>query len=220
MTYASKALAKPPTPPEEINETNSVNTNVRNAMVINMDHVVINTKLNLTYKVIRVINHFIQHVVKYYPDEDQDITETSAWCIKWITVYPIIRSSKRTIVDVYRLLFDDYTIKEKDIHLYDVVMSLVKSIPHLKSCYDIVPHNDTPSYDEFEFKLRLYRGRLEDGNNTYSPIEDSESLPTMYKPFTDSRSISTWHTIQSKSSKDMIPTDVNVSNQLKYASVY
>ena len=117
-------------------------------------------------------------------------------------------------MEVYRLLFDDYQIKEKDINLYDLIMRLITQIPHLKSCYDIIPHDDNPkSYDEFEFKLQLYRGQLEDGNNTYSPIAESESLPPMYKPFTDSRSISTWHTMKSVPSIDGVPDNVDVSHQ-------
>ena len=210
---ASLQEPKPPDPPDEMNRTVNSNHNVNDTMVINMDHVVINTTRKLTYKVIRVINHFIQHVIKYYSDIDKDITESSSWYVKWNTIYPIIRSSRRTIVEVHRLLFDDYLIKEEDINLFDLVMSLVVSIPHLKSSYDIVQTNTHNSLDEFQFKLHLYRGKLEDSNNTYSPIEEAESLPTMYRPFTDSRSISTWHTVKTKTSKDNIPQDVEVTSK-------
>ena len=93
VPHASKAKAEPPDPPDppaEVKDTMSTSTNVKNSMIINMDHVVINTNHNLTYKVIRVINHFIQHVIKHYQDEDRDVSLTSGWYIKWSTIYPII----------------------------------------------------------------------------------------------------------------------------------
>ena len=98
---ASLQEPKPLDPSDETNRTANTNHNVNDAMVINMDHVVINTTRKLTYKVIQVINHFIQHVIKYYSDIDKDITESSSWYVKWNTIYPIIRSSQRTIVEVH-----------------------------------------------------------------------------------------------------------------------
>ena len=200
---------EPPDPPEEMVETPPTNSDVKDAVIINMDHVTINTTKQLTYKVIRVMNHFIDHIIKHYNDKDTAVTETAQWYVKWKTIYPVIRSSRRSMIEVHRMLFDDYEIKDENINLYDTVMNLVMSIPHMKGCYDI---NETPTADktnEFQFKLRLYRGNIDDANNTYSPIEENESLPSMYRPFTDSRSISTWQTNRTVTTP--IPENVDIT---------
>ena len=99
----------------------------------------------MIYKVIRVVNHFIEHIIKYYANDEDAIGPKSEWYFQWKTMYPIIKSSKRSMVDTYIMLFSDYTTASKYIDVYSFIMSLIEKIPHLKQCYDILPVDDENS---------------------------------------------------------------------------
>ena len=86
-------------PPVKIKQEAVVGT-----MIINDNNVTIYTSLKVFYKVIRVLNHYIEHIMKHYQDDDAGIVPSEQWYIKWKTIYPMIKSSRRTIVEVYYYL--------------------------------------------------------------------------------------------------------------------
>ena len=87
-------------------------------MVISNDRVEMIATPEMIYKVTRVVNHFIEHNIKYFASDEDDITPTSEWYLQWKTMYPVIKSSKRNMVDTYRMLFSDYTTATKFINVY------------------------------------------------------------------------------------------------------
>lgn len=169
------------------------------------------------YKIVRVVNHFIHHIIDNHSDEAEDITKQSLWFIKWKAVYPVIKSSRRTIIEVYRILFNDYSLDDKDINLYGFMMELVDIVPHLKMSYDILKAagNTRVQSDRFQLHIYLYNGTIRDASNPFHALEES-STASKFKPFTDSRSITTWHTIATKSMNNpIIPSDVTIDKSNK-----
>ena len=178
----------------------------------------------MLYKVIRVVNHFIEHIIKHYPSEDDNIGIEETWYKHWKTMYPIIKSSKRSMIDVYRMLFNDYTMEDKYIDIYTIVMALKDMIPHLKHSYDILPVDDEKGKNEmnknrFQLIITLYTGVFKDYENSFQPLDEIDSIGT-YRGFHESRSITTWHTVASKASVDSeqqntIPSDVLIDHESK-----
>ena len=156
----------------------------------------------MLYKLIRIVNHFIDHIIKHYPSDEDDIRTQALWFKQWKTMYPIIKSSKRNMIDTYRMLFNDYTMGDKNIDMYSFMMSLVDTIPYLKHSYDIQTIEDESSRqainpNRFKLIITLYTGALKDYANSFQPLEDEDSIGT-YRGFKESRSITTWHTSASK----------------------
>ena len=96
--------SEPPDPPPLIHQQPSNNNQTRtygrdiNAMVISNDRVEMIATPEMIYKVTRVVNHFIEHNIKYFASDEDDITPTSEWYLQWKTMYPVIKSSKRNTI--------------------------------------------------------------------------------------------------------------------------
>ena len=95
-----------------------------NTMIINKDYVVLHTSSEMVYKIVRVLNHFITHIITHHENTYHDVHKSATWYCKWNTIYPMIRSSRRTMIQVYRMLFEDYSIEEKNITVYSTVLKL------------------------------------------------------------------------------------------------
>ena len=157
----------------------------------------------LLYKLVRVVNHFVNHIIAHYED-DEKVNKDAYWYLRWKTNYPIIKSSKRTLTETHRIVHDDYTTKEKDIKIYVFFMELLNIIPHLSTCYDILPADgkDGPvSAHRFKLIIVLYKGKLFDSNNQFADLESNDSISS-YKGFATNKSVTTWHTMISKASLD------------------
>ena len=131
--------------------------------------VISNTKVEMTvtpallYKVIRVLNHFIEHIIKDHGNEGEDVTTESIWYLRWKTQYPIIKSSQRTMAETHCLIHDDYVTKEKDINMYELFMQMLHIVPHLNTCYDILPlgsNKQVLDVNKFKLVIVLYQGKL------------------------------------------------------------
>ena len=152
-------IEQPKDPPEstefERNRTKaiSIDTSTKEAMLITSNKVEMTATPQLAYKIIRVVNHFIKHIIEHHND-DMSVSSDTIWFKKWKSVYPIIRSSRRSMIDNHRLLFDDYTTKDEDINTYSFMMALIEYVPHLKKCYDIQPINPKNHCDA---KKSVYR---------------------------------------------------------------
>ena len=211
----SAVMAKKPEFQSQGYKKNLVNNNT---MVITNDEVAMIATPELLYKVIRVVNHFVEHIVTHYEDEDQDVSKQSLWYLRWKNQYPFIKSSRRSMVETHRLVHDDYITKDKEITVYQFFMQLLNIIPHLNMCYDILPIDEKGTIKSNEFKLiiTLYHGRIADPNNPYSKLESDASTKS-YRGFPASTSITTWRTNVSKTSQEStalpptVPSDVVVN---------
>ena len=193
--------------------------NIRDAMVITPTKVEMIVTPDVIYKIIRVVNHFIKHVIDNHSDVTTHVHASSLWHQKWINVYPIIRSSRRSMEASYRLLFNDYSTSAEHITAYKFMLTLIDMVPHLKTCYDIKAVHDEPTVDfnMFQLSIFLYNGKLHDDNNPFDTLAEEDSMHN-YRPFTDSKSISTWHTNVTRNSVDSIeeaniPQDVMVADR-------
>ena len=96
------------------------------------------------------------------------------------------------------------------------MMALVDHVPHLKTCYDIKPIDSVDiDYIKFHLTIILYTGKLDDMENPFAPLEEASSMAS-FKPFTENKYISTWHTNLTKHSNgsqnigQTVPGDVVV----------
>ena len=53
------------------------------SMTITPKRVEIQVSPELSYKIIRVINQYINHLIKYHEDADWDVSESALWNLKW-----------------------------------------------------------------------------------------------------------------------------------------
>ena len=172
----------------------------------------------LTYKVMRIINHFIDELMKNYEDEDNDITYTSSWYTQWKQMYPLIKSSKRTVQEIYRVLSNDYSKKDSEITPLMVVMNIIDTVPFLTHCYDITPVEGQEDGDPncFRLSVNLYHRKFNDPNNIFNvpglkDLDESVNL----RPFTDSKSITSWKTSDSQTSSIDIPPEIETKIETK-----
>ena len=218
-------LIVPPKDPPETEEYQrnkmksiSIDTSTKEAMLITAQRVEMIATPQIAYKIIRVVNHFIKHIIENYNDE-MSVASDTIWYKKWQSVYSIMRSSRRTMIDNYRLLFDDYTTKDNDVSTYTFVMALIEYVPHLKQCYDINPIEGLSiNRNKFHLIITLYSGKIKDKDNPFAPLEEA-SLNSSFKPFTENKSIATWHTnitrqsSESNQMEQMVPDDVVVDKK-------
>ena len=161
-----KAAQEPPLPPpprdppdttddkQMKKKSISIDTSAKDAMLITSRKIEMIATPTLAYKIIRIVNHYIKHIIEHYSDDD-DINEKAVWYKKWKSVYPIMRSSRRTMIDNYRLLLEnDYQTNDDNINTYDFVMALITAIPLLKQSYDI-KSIDTKAIDYDKFHLTI-----------------------------------------------------------------
>ena len=189
-----------------------------NTMVISNNDVEMIATPELLYKMIRVVNHFVEHIITHYINDDYGVSKQALWYLRWKNQYPIIKSSRRTMIETHRLVHDDYITKDKEITVYQFFMQLLNIVPHLNECYDILPVNETGSINSNRFKLviTLYHGKLTDPNNPYSELGSNASTK-VYKGFAENKSVTTWHTNASKASYEstalppIVPADVVVN---------
>ena len=90
---AALPLPDPPEPDSakmEIKISKS-NESEPNTMIINKDYVVLHTSPELVYKIVRVLNHFITHIITHHEDTGHDVHKSATWYCKWNTIYPMIR---------------------------------------------------------------------------------------------------------------------------------
>ena len=87
---------------------------------------------------------------------------------------------------------DDYTTKDKEISVYQFFMELLNVIPHLNTCYDILPVQayERVNVNKFKLMITLYHGKLMDSNNPFGELESSDSKNS-YKGFAENRSVTT-----------------------------
>ena len=101
----------------------SVSTSVKdtmNTITVNDDKVVLIAQPRSLYKIIRIINHWIDNLIQFTEDQDS-INIHQPWYIKWKSMYKLLRSSKRSQIEIYQLLANDYGSNHADINVLRTV---------------------------------------------------------------------------------------------------
>ena len=157
----------------------------------------------LFYKVIRAINHWINHIIEHYSDIHQNINSTHTWYVKWTSLYKLMRSSKCTILEMYHIWTGNYS--KTYISAYAFLLELLNDIPILRMCYDITDIEEGKvNEDHFDLELALYFPLME--ANTFSALgSDIE-----FTPFTDNQSLTTWNTKTTIHSDDETQQEVKL----------
>jgi hypothetical protein len=178
-----------------LKKASSISTmDVKQTITINDDNIVMIAQPKSIPKLMRIINHWIDNLIKH--TEDPNINMTCTWYSKWKTVYKFVRSSKRDFLEVYHIITTDYTATSDTITVLDLIQYFVNNIPRFVSHYDV---NNIPEHENdknyFQFTLRLYYNHkpFQDDNNAFNTIRSIGSA-IEYTPFTDNHSITTWNT--------------------------
>ena len=117
------------------------------------------------------------------------------WYRKWKALYPIIRSSKRSVVEVYRFVTEDLLVS--DATVLDVLEHFLDVIPQLKH-YQKVTAINPPKIDpnQMNYTLTLYYTPYNNISNRFAGAASTREDKN-YRPFTDNRSIMTFNTCAS-----------------------
>ena len=131
-------------------------------------------------------------------------------------VYPLFKSSKRSVQEIYGVITGGYSKKDESITPLIAVMKIIESIPNLTYCYDITKVKDQEEDDPNHFKLvaNLCRRQFQDPNNIFNtPGMDNLDESVNLRPFTYSKSITSWNTSASQGSSLMdIPPVIEAPN--------
>jgi hypothetical protein len=158
-----------------------------------------------TYVLIRVVNHWINNLLEFY-DSDTEIHKNQTWYIKWTSKYSHIRSSKRSLYEVYRALSENGTIDETDVTMYTLVTWLKDNIPQFVKHYDIKEQEGNKNnMNHFTFSLSLFYSPFDDPNNRFS---EYASQNDKFIPYTANKSIATRNT-------DISQTGTSVSEEIQ-----
>jgi hypothetical protein len=183
------------------------------AMIINDNDVSLIAQPKSLFKVIRIINQWIENLVTHYEDQTV-INRDQTWYRKWKALYPIIRSSKRTVTEVYRFVTEELLAPNATV--LDVLQYFIDTIPELKKYQTITSigtEEVNPNY--MRYKLSLYFTRYNDPNNRFASVASSDDNDDKYKTFTDNKSIMTWNTALSIASDASIPDIVTTTERQK-----
>jgi hypothetical protein len=158
-----------------------------------------------TYVLIRVVNHWINNLLEFY-DGDKDINKNQTWYIKWSSKYSHIRSSKRSLYDVYRALSENGNIDETDVTMYTLVTWLKDNIPEFVKHYDIKEQEENKNnMNHFTFSLSLFYSPYDDPNNRFS---DYASQNDKFIPYTANKSIATKNTDVSRAGTSIVSEEL------------
>jgi hypothetical protein len=183
-----------------------------NEMIINDNNVSLIAQPKSMFKIIRIINQWITNLVVNYEDQDE-INIDDDWYRKWKALYPIIRSSKRSVVEVYRFVTEDLLVENATVldvlnHFNDIIPKLTQ----YQTLTPITPPDLDPNH--MKYSLTLYYTPYKDTSNRFASVASSTNDKN-YRPFTDNRSIMTWNTSASIESVPSIsiPAVVTTTNE-------
>jgi hypothetical protein len=185
------------------------------AMIINDNDVSLIAEPKSLFKVIRIVNQWIENIVHHY-DDQQVINNEQTWYLKWKALYPIIRSSKRSVIEVYRFITEDLLAPTATV--LDVLNHFLDTIPELSTYQALTSIDDNdinPNY--MRYTLRLYYTPYIDPNNRFATIASDSN--DNYCTFKDNKSIMTWNTAMSITSEHSVPTIVTTTHHKESAGV-
>jgi hypothetical protein len=147
--------------------------NLCNTITIDDTKVVMIAQPQTAFKLLRVLNHWIDNIIAHHPDEEQ-VNIQQKWYIKWKAIYPFIWSSKQNFVDVHHMITEDYNVTEDKATLLSLIDYFKINYPEFAHYYDI-KQIDRRENDQnfFEFKLSLYYTEYNDANNKFNELSSS-----------------------------------------------
>jgi hypothetical protein len=176
-------------------------------MIINDNDVGLVAEPKSLFKIIRMINQWIENIVKYYEDKSV-INNEQTWYRKWKALYPIVRSSKRSVIEVYRFITEDLLAPTATV--LDVLKYFINTIPELENYQQLTSTDNEPINPNYmRYQLSLYHTPYNDPNNRFSTIASDND--DKYCSFKDNRSIMTWNTAQSVDSIHSVPNIVTMN---------
>jgi hypothetical protein len=184
-------------------------------MIINDNDVSLIAKPKTLFKIIQIINQWIDNIVHHYKDQSV-INNEQTWYRKWKVLYPIICSSKRSVIEVYRFITEDLLAPTASV--LDVLNQFLDTIPELSTYQTLTSIDDkdiNPNY--MRYTLRLYYTPCMDPNNQFASIA-SNSIDN-YCTFKDNKSIMTWNTTMSAASIASVPSVVTTTKPVIETSV-
>jgi hypothetical protein len=141
---------------------------------------------NTAFMIIRVVNHWIRNLLKYHTDRDTYID--AKWNIMWNESYPYMRSSRRSLHEIYRTLTRNYSISVNDVTVYMLVEHIKANIPNFVSHYDIKEFDDNKNdLNHFQFTMNLYHDPESQNLNPYHEL--SSTINQTFVPFNEVHSI-------------------------------
>ena len=186
------------------------------AMIINDNDVSLIAQPKSLFKIIRMINQWIENLVHHYEDQTK-INKDQTWYRKWKALYPIIRSSKRSVIETYRFVTEDLLAPTATV--LDVLNYFLETIPELPNYQTLTSVEDEDMHPNYmRYTLRLYFIPYHDPNNRFAMVA-SNSGEDKYHPFTDNKSIMTWNTAVPIASKMSIP-DIVTTNEATQPTIH
>jgi hypothetical protein len=124
------------------------------AMIINDNDVSLIAEPKSLFKIIRILNQWIENIVTHYEDQ-LVINNEQRWYRKWKALYPIVRSSKRSVIEVYRFITEDLLAPTATV--LDVLNYFTESIPELENYQQLTStDNELINPNHMRYTLRLY----------------------------------------------------------------
>ena len=186
------------------------------AMIINDNDVSLIAQPKSLFKIICMINQWIDNLVNHYEDQTK-INKDQTWYRKWKALYPIIRSSKRSVIETYRFVTEDLLAPTATV--LDVLNYFLETIPELPTYQTLTSVEDEEMHPNYmRYTLRLYFIPYHDPNNRFATVA-SNSGDDNYHPFTDNKSIMTWNTAVSIASETSIP-DIVTTNEATQPTIH
>ena len=178
------------------------------------------------YRVVRVLNHWIKHLLKQHEGHDQEeaIDSNAIWYRRWTTLYKSMRSSKRSFRELYEMWTNDYSQNAPT--PFSLIMDMVNTIPKLRQCYDIEYLEFSPN-DPNNFKLTVQLYFFEDNENRYAaaashpsfvPFLDNTSLVTMKTSESDIGSMSNASSNIDENDETKLPETITVNEKIGVTS--
>jgi hypothetical protein len=170
----------------------NIEMNVESSTVIMM------AQPNTAFMLVRVINHWITNLMEFHPDRDTYTIQP--WYIKWNESYPYMRSSRRTLYEIYRTLSRNYTIQSTDVTVYMLIDFCKATFPVFVNNYDIKEydnHKNDPNL--FQFSMNLYYHPQSLKSNVFNEL--SSTTDQVFTAFHDVHSIISYGNTNSNASR-------------------
>ena len=200
----------------QYDDTSATAVNQRNIeMNVESSTVIMMAQPETAFMIMRVINHWISNLMEFHPERDTYTTQP--WYIKWTESYPYMRSSGRTLHEIFRTMSRNYTIEPTDTTVYMLVDYCKANIPVFVNYYDIKEY-DTHKNDQnlFQFSMNLYYQPQTLQSNAFNEL--SSTTDQGFTAFNDVHSILSYGNTnsnassksQSVASKTDVPLEVMV----------
>jgi hypothetical protein len=163
--------------------------NLLNTITINDTKVVMIAQSRTTFKLLHVLNHWIDNLTEHHQDEEK-VNIHQKWYVKWKSIYPFIRSSKQNFLDVYHMITEDYNVTESTVTLFSFTEYFKINYPEFVH-FTMISSKlmaEKMIKNFLEFTLNLYYTAYNNGNNIFNELSSSHNS---FITFTSNNSVTT-----------------------------